>query len=79
MKLVKTSRLKGSRSNAAGEDEAFIPKQFRGTIKRYMNDFHFQMLTLLRKHLGNRYHPIFIICRIFREKFGQAYEKYAKP
>lgn len=38
------------------------------------------MLTLLRKHLANaRYHPISIICRIFREQFGSAYEKYAKP
>jgi hypothetical protein len=24
-------------------------------------------------------HPIALICKIFREQFGKAYEKYAKP
>ena len=38
------------------------------------------MLNLLRKQISTiRLHPIALICKIFREQFGKAYEKYTKP
>ena len=39
----------------------------------------FQILILLRKQLASKAHPIFVICKIFREQFGSAYEKYVRP
>lgn len=39
-----------------------------------------QILNLLRKQISSiKFHPIALICKIFREQFGKAYEKYAKP
>ena len=38
------------------------------------------MLNLLRKQISTiRLHPITLICKIFPEQFGKAYEKYTKP
>lgn len=57
-----------------------VPKQHKGTIKRYLSDMQFQILNLLRKQISSvKLHPIALICKIFREQFGKAYEKFVKP
>ena len=56
------------------------PKMHPGTIKKYLTETQNQILCLLKKHmLEQKNHPISIICQIFRENFGKAYEKYSKP
>ena len=34
---------------------------------------------LKKQILHAKTHPIFLICKIFREKFGAAYKKYVQP
>ena len=51
-----------------------------GTIKRYLTEIQNQILLMLKKQiLHAKTHPIFLICKIFREKFGAAYKKYVQP
>lgn len=78
IKLCKSFKSKGS--NMAVMNQLHMPKQHKGTIKRYLSDVQFQILNLLRKQISSvKLHPIALICKIFREQFGKAYEKYAKP
>ena len=51
-----------------------------GTIKKYLTEIQNQILLMLKKQiLHHKTHPIFLICKIFREKFGAAYKKYVQP
>ena len=45
-----------------------------------MTEIQNQILLMLKKQiLHAKTHPIFLICKIFREHFGKAYKKYVKP
>mmetsp|Transcript_17368 Transcript_17368/g.29210 ORF Transcript_17368/g.29210 Transcript_17368/m.29210 type:complete len:574 (+) Transcript_17368:90-1811(+) len=77
--LVK--KLNGSSKNKREKGfEMKRPRPQMGTIKRYLSEFQFQMLNLLKKQiLMNKNHPIHQICAMFREEFGRTYLKLAQP
>jgi hypothetical protein len=50
------------------------PKMNHGTIKKYLSETQFQILSLFKRHIfQSPLHPVHQICEIFREVFKKAY------